>query len=261
MNKQWMTKYMGQEPANLNSSYLFLVDDPDLALAIAGCGFSSQALAEDSDSQDMYYSIETFISYMNSIDLKGTCRMDYIYVPACSQKWKNNRLNSFFRDNPDLRYHQGWRLFKDREYLADLEYQDELKEALTSFIYRYEGPRGAARFQKQTVDDTTCAGQTEPDPGTDNSWFHVDDTIRTPLHTYNQKGHDRPHLYRRPVSSGSARKPDEGADPLSPLPEDDEEYDHQQDIPAASRPGSAAQDFESAEPAAQALDQLSERIL
>ena len=188
MNKQWMTKYMGQEPANLNSSYLFLVDDPDLALAIAGCGFSSQALAEDSDSQDMYYSIETFISYMNSIDLKGTCRMDYIYVPACSQKWKNNRLNSFFRDNPDLRYHQGWRLFKDREYLADLEYQDELKEALTSFIYRYEGPRGAARFQKQTVDDTTCAGQTEPDPGTDNSWFHVDDTIRTPLHTYNQKG-------------------------------------------------------------------------
>lgn len=38
-----------------------------------------------------------------------------------------------------MKYHQGWRLFKNKEYLGKTEYQPELKSILSDFIKRFEG--------------------------------------------------------------------------------------------------------------------------
>ena len=49
MNRKMMKDYLSHEPATLNSSYIFLTDNRDLALMIAGNGFGAQALLESPD--------------------------------------------------------------------------------------------------------------------------------------------------------------------------------------------------------------------
>lgn len=190
MDRKCMEQYMTHEPKDINSSYIFLVDDPDLALIIAASGFGSQALLDDPDRQDKFYSTDEFIRYMDSIDCRGTCRMDYTYVPACFKKRKNDRLKEYFKANPHLNYCEGWQLVRGKEYFTKVEYQDELKKELISFIYRHEGPHKASRFSSTTGEGGSCfpdTGSKETDNETDNGWFRADDVIRTRLHTFNRR--------------------------------------------------------------------------
>lgn len=184
MNKNWLMHQIENTPQDLNSSYIFLVDDMDLALNILAGGFGVQALLEEPEQKDIFFTIEGFISYMKSLDNKGTSRMEYTYVAACSLKWKNGKLKEYFKENAFLNFHAGWKLFKEKKYYAKIDYQKDLKEELISFISQHEGPRGASKFSNGA---DNIDGSHLSDNETFNGWFDVTDTIRTSLHTFNHK--------------------------------------------------------------------------
>ena len=198
MNKNYMMEYLSHEPADLYSSYIFLTDDRDLALMIAGSGFGAQALLEDPDDQDQFFSVDSFISYLESPKCLYTCRINYTYVPACFQKHKNDLLEEFFKEHRYLNSISGWRLFKNREYLAKPSYQEDLKKILVDFINRHEGPRAAAQFSrssdKESGDElypSNIPYEEDPNHCINNGWFTVDDTIREKMHTFSKN--DQPN--------------------------------------------------------------------
>lgn len=136
MYKAFFTHYMESEPTNTKEKYIFIVDNEEIAQSIVLAGFKSVFLAsEDSEHQ---YSINTFLKYLDLLTFKGKCRTDYIYVPACLTKKMNNTLEEYFMTE-HLKTHQGWQLFHQKEYLANYDRVDELKEILEKFIKRFEG--------------------------------------------------------------------------------------------------------------------------
>ena len=192
MNKYFMNEYLSHEPADLLCSYIFLTDSMDLALMIAGSGFGAQALSEDPDDQEQFFSVVSFINYLGSPEQLGTCRINYTYVSACFLKKHNDLLEEFFKNNRYLNFIPGWRLFKNREYLAKPIYQEDLRKLLTEFIYRHEGPRADSRFSKPSNDNSEDGfiqneGETA-DHRMDNGWFTADDAIRERMHTFNKNG-------------------------------------------------------------------------
>lgn len=139
MNKPFFLHYMENEPTNAKEKYIFIVDNEEIAQSIILAGFKSVFLAnEDSEYQ---YSIDTFLSYLDEIAYKGKCRTDYVYIPACSTKKANDTLEEYFKSEY-LKTHQGWRLFKNKEYLSNYDKEDELKKTLEEYVKRFEGDNG-----------------------------------------------------------------------------------------------------------------------
>lgn len=135
MNKNFLEHYMKTKPETMEQKYLFLVDDQELAFAVIAAGYYAVALLPERDG---YYDIESFITYMVEIACTGTYQTDYCYVPACTMKKTNDLLEQFCQNNY-LTFRKGWSIFKNKEYLAKLEYQQELKAVLSDFIKRFEG--------------------------------------------------------------------------------------------------------------------------
>lgn len=136
MNRKIFENYMHTEPDTLDKKYVFIVDNIDLAFSIIDAGFSVVALQEDSDG---FFSLDGLMEYLNSIAFRGTCRMDYMYIPACSTKKANDTLTEFFKEEA-LDYREGWKLFKDKDYLQKLSYRTEIQKLLHGFINQYEKP-------------------------------------------------------------------------------------------------------------------------
>lgn len=136
MNKSLFLRYMDIEPMDVPDRYIFLVDSEEISQAIILTGFKSVYLAkEDSKHQ---FSVETFISYLDEIAYKGKCRTDYTYIPACSTKKANDTLADYFKSE-FLKFHAGWRLFKNKEYLGNCDRREELKKTLEEYVKRFEG--------------------------------------------------------------------------------------------------------------------------
>ena len=135
MNKIFLEHYMKTKPETLEQKYLFLIDDQELAFAVIAAGYYAVALLPERDG---YYDVESFITYMVEIACTGTYQTDYCYVPACTMKKTNDLLEQFCQNNY-LTFRKGWSIFKNKEYLAKLEYQQELKAVLSDFIKRFEG--------------------------------------------------------------------------------------------------------------------------
>ena len=148
MNKNFLEHYMKTKPETMEQKYLFLVDEQELAFAVIAAGYYAVALLPEKDS---YYDVESFITYMVEIACTGTYQTDYCYVPACTMKKTNDLLEQFCQNNY-LTFRKGWSIFKNKEYLAKLEYQHELKSVLSDFIKRFEGrqnePPDLSRFHK-----------------------------------------------------------------------------------------------------------------
>lgn len=130
MNRKIFENCMHTEPDTMDKKYMFIVDNIDLALSIIDAGFSVVALQEDSDA---FFSPDGLMEYLNSIAFLGTCRMDYMYVPACSTKKANVILAEFFKEEY-LDYREGWMLFKDKDYLQKLSHRTEMQKLLHSFM-------------------------------------------------------------------------------------------------------------------------------
>ena len=136
LNRKIFENYMHTEPETLDKKYMFIVDNINLACSIIDAGFCAVALQEGNEG---FFSLETFMEYMDSIAFLGTYRMNYMYVPACSMKAENDELAEYFRSET-LDFREGWKLFKDKEYLKRLSHRAEMQKLLHGFIDCYEKP-------------------------------------------------------------------------------------------------------------------------
>lgn len=82
-NKQFLKHYMATKPQTKEQKYIFLVDNENLALNIVASGYRAIAVISGSEA---YYSMYSFLEYMDEIAFQGTYRSDYCYIPSCSAK-------------------------------------------------------------------------------------------------------------------------------------------------------------------------------
>lgn len=136
MFRRLFEQYLRAEPETVDQKYIFIVDNSDLALSIADAGFQTVALEEENPN---LFTLDSFCSYLAGLELKGTCMMDYMYVPACQIKKTNERLAECFREL-HLIFREGWMLFKNQERYQKLGYRKEIQDKLRSFIDSYEKP-------------------------------------------------------------------------------------------------------------------------
>lgn len=135
MNKKFLKHYMETNPEGTAQTYIFLVDNQDIALNIVMSGYQAICLVQEDDGY--YFSADSFIEEMRSIQFTGSCQSAYHYVAACTVKWMNDKLQTFFKD-AGLDGKAGWQLFKEKEYLGKLDNQKEVEKLLEQYILRFE---------------------------------------------------------------------------------------------------------------------------
>ena len=135
MNKKFLKHYMETNPEGTAQTYIFLVDNQDIALNIVMSGYQAICLVQEDDGY--YFSADSFIEEMRSIQFTGSCQSAYHYVTACTVKWMNDKLQTFFKD-AGLDGKAGWQLFKEKEYLGKLDNQKEVEKLLEQYILRFE---------------------------------------------------------------------------------------------------------------------------
>lgn len=114
-----------------SDKFLFLVSNSDLCFNIISNKYRSICLENDED-------VEAFLNYMEEITFQGTQRSDYIYVLCCDKKKDNDRIKEFLENDGILKFHEGWQLFRNKEYLANFDKGKELLEVLQALVKRYE---------------------------------------------------------------------------------------------------------------------------
>lgn len=135
MTKSFFDGYVRKEPTTAIEKYIFLIDNQSLTEAVIAIGYRALLLIEN---EELYFNAESFVTYLKQIEFSGKYEKDLVYVPACLSKKINDKLKEHF-EKEYFDYHEGWKLFKNCEYLSKLEFQDELKKKLVSFIERFEG--------------------------------------------------------------------------------------------------------------------------
>ena len=135
LNKKFLKHYMETNPEGTAQTYIFLVDNQDIALNIVMSGYQAICLVQEDDGY--YFSADSFIEEMRSIQFTGSCQCAYHYVASCSVKWVNDKLLTFFKD-AGLDGKAGWQLFKEKEYLGKLDNQKEVEKLLEQYILRFE---------------------------------------------------------------------------------------------------------------------------
>lgn len=135
MTKSFFDGYVRKEPTTAIEKYIFLIDNQSLTEAVIAIGYRALLLIEN---EEHYFNVESFISYLTEIEFTGKYEKDLVYVPACLSKKINDRLGIYFKKE-HFTYYEGWKLFKNCEYLSKSNFQDELKKKLASFIERFEG--------------------------------------------------------------------------------------------------------------------------
>ena len=126
---------METNPEGTAQTYIFLVDNQDIALNIVMSGYQALCLVQEDDGY--YFSADSFIEEMRAIQFTGSCQSAYHYVTACTVKWMNDKLQTFFKD-AGLDGKAGWQLFKEKEYLGKLDNQKEVEKLLEQYILRFE---------------------------------------------------------------------------------------------------------------------------
>ena len=126
---------METNPEGTAQTYIFLVDNQDIALNIVMSGYQALCLVQEDDGY--YFSADSFIEEMRAIQFTGSCQCAYHYVASCSVKWVNDKLLTFFKD-AGLDGKAGWQLFKEKEDLGKLDNQKEVEKLLEQYILRFE---------------------------------------------------------------------------------------------------------------------------
>ena len=96
MNKKFLKHYMETNPEGTAQTYIFLVDNQDIALNIVMSGYQALCLVQEDDGY--YFSADSFIEEMRAIQFTGSCQWAYHYVASCTVKWVNDKLQTFFKD-------------------------------------------------------------------------------------------------------------------------------------------------------------------
>lgn len=136
MNKAIITKLIKKPPDAPEKSYIFVNDNKGICEAVYTVGYLSMYIAPSGDG---YFTADTFCEYIRNVINTGTSISDYTFVLACYRKRTNDQIAEVLEDNLIPFKTGAYVLFKDKEYLAKYEKQDELEEALRAYIQRFEG--------------------------------------------------------------------------------------------------------------------------
>jgi len=251
LNRKMFEAMMHAEPENPDRRYVFIVDNENLAMFIFLAGFSAVLLQQEQD--EYYFDAEGLVDYLRSLELRGTNRMDYLYVPACSTKKQNDLLTEYFKEQY-LEYREGWRLFKDKDYLTRLDADQEVKKIVRQFVDRYEK---------------------KPDEEPDLDRYHMLDKDGKPTSPMDIAIVEQimesvaffflgstPYLYENGVYTedyGGAKT--QGRDPKTALPEIYAQQYHQSDLRAVDLAAGSAEEVLSAVQLSGTLGQFPERLL
>ena len=143
MNKKFLKCYMETEPESTAKKYIFLVDNQDIAMNIVMSGYQALYLGQEDDGY--YFSVNSFIEDMRSIQFHGTCQSAYHYVAACTTKWMNDRILEFCKEaglDEKLVQAEGKRMKRSEVYRMYEEYckdNDRQGHGKSGFFKSMEG--------------------------------------------------------------------------------------------------------------------------
>lgn len=151
MNAEFFKIRIANKPEKAEEKYMFLVDSEQLATRIALAGFVGVPVL-GYETSGRCFTLQSFIEYMRSLELKGTYRSEYVYVLACSSKAVNDELAKCLSEEA-LSIKEGWQLFRSKGYLEDPKHEAELKTILKDFISEQEGATGVPEITAKCVGD------------------------------------------------------------------------------------------------------------
>lgn len=135
MNKKMIERWIKEDAEQNEERYLFLLDNRKMCEAVITVGYRPVYLASKSGD---FFTAEEFKTFLEE-HLYGFDLDQYVFVPCCFRKRTNDVISEYCSINGLSVKTSGWSLFRDKEYLAKYEYQDELEGVLRSYIKRFEG--------------------------------------------------------------------------------------------------------------------------
>ena len=136
MNRKILEHWMSREINKEEDRYIFISDNKRICEAIMTVNFCSVYLTSVSSD---FFELDGFKTFLK--DRLYGCNLDqYVFVPCCLRKKTNDAIEDFCKKNYLEVRSSGWSIFREKEYLAKYEYQDELEQTLISFVKRFEGP-------------------------------------------------------------------------------------------------------------------------
>ena len=78
MNKKFLKHYMETNPEGTAQTYIFMVDNQDIALNIVMAGYQALCLVQEDDGY--YFSADSFIEEMRSIQFTGNNKVERRYM-------------------------------------------------------------------------------------------------------------------------------------------------------------------------------------
>lgn len=137
MNITITSKLIKKPPASIEKSYIFVNDNKAICEAIITVGFLSLYIA--AGQQENFFTEQTLCDFIRQTANTGTDISSYTFVLACYRKKTNDQIEAVLKNNL-IPYKSGaYTLFKDKEYLAKYDKQDELEKSLLNYIQRFEG--------------------------------------------------------------------------------------------------------------------------
>ena len=102
MNKKFLKHYMETNPEGTAQTYIFLVDNQDIALNIVMSGYQAICLVQEDDGY--YFSADSFIEEMRAIQFTGSCsKRKSILANWIIRKKLRNYWNSIFFGLSEIR--------------------------------------------------------------------------------------------------------------------------------------------------------------
>lgn len=135
MNKKMIERWIKDDAEQDEERYLFLLDNRKMCEAVITVGYRPVYLASKSGD---FFTAEEFKTFLEE-HLYGFDLDQYVFIPCCFRKRTNDVIAEYCSINGLSVKTSGWSLFRDKEYLAKYEYQDELEGILRSYIKRFEG--------------------------------------------------------------------------------------------------------------------------
>ena len=145
MNREIISKMIKKPPASPERGYIFVSDNKSICEAIITVGYTALYIAGSGDS---FFTADSRCDFVREKVNTGTSLGEYTFVLACFRKKSNDVIGEVLENNQIPFKTGAYVLFKDKEYLAKYDRQDELEEALRAYIQRFEGSRDVRMVDK-----------------------------------------------------------------------------------------------------------------
>lgn len=137
MNIAITSNLIKKPPATTEKSYIFVNDNRAICEAIITVGFVSLYIA--AGQQEKFFTEETFVDFVRRTVNTGTEISSYTFVLSCFRKKTNDKIAEVLDNNLIPHKNGAYTLFKDKEYLAKYDRQEELEKSLSNYVQRFEG--------------------------------------------------------------------------------------------------------------------------